>query len=285
MLSQVGFHVRRKIEKRLAELGNPVITSKTRRKVILKTLLACALAMLICTLASSAYAGGTTTHWFAPVMLTGSSIDATGPIGSFEAVLGVTSSAGSGPFQYTYWITNNGAAAMSDFFFTCFGVKDLQSFTNFMPLSGTRMVSSTGQVYFIPGSELQDWGHYDVTANNMQVAVPGSPREWYHTSYDEYLQKEVNDGCEFNWMALDSGLTSGNSIGFAFTSIYGPSDVASDIASTTAIRSYNGDVYGPDSTSSSDIPPVPEWSSVLLAMSGLGGIQALKMGLRKRSRS
>jgi len=241
------------------------------------SIIAAAAAVVCCLTLSSAWAD-TSTRWYAPILLkTTPGADGAGnPYGNIEVVLQVTPATKPGPFEYVYWVTNNTTAAMSDFYFTCVGVDDINP-PWFLPdgyqvLDGTRVVVN-GVVTFNRGPDVGGWGNIrtgEQTVPYIRLAnyyVPGTG--------------EVVSSAKLRWSALTgcSGLSPGGSIGFSFTSEYLPSTVAKDLASGLAIRMFNGEVYayGP----APEAPVVPEWSSVVLAMSGLGCLATLRRRFRK----
>ncbi len=236
------------------------------------------LALVICCSALLPLSADTNTRWYAPILLkTTPGADGTGnPYGNIEVVLQVTPSTKPGPFEYIYWVTNNTAAAMSDFYFTCVGVDDINP-PWFLPdgyevVDGTRVVDG-GVVTFDRGPDMTGWGNIRTDEEPIpyiRIAnyyVPGTG--------------EVVSSAKLRWSALGDcgGLGAGDSMGFSFTSDYLPSTVAKDLASGLAIRMFNGEVYayGPAPES----PVVPECSSVLLAMSGLGCIGVLRRRFRR----
>lgn len=235
-------------------------------------------AAIFCGLMLSSASADTSTRWYAPILLeTTPGADGAGnPYGSMEVVLQVTPASKPGPFEYVYWVTNNTTAAMSDFYFTCVGVDDINP-PWFLPdgyqvLDGTRVVIG-GVVTFNRGSDVGGWGNI----RTGQETVP------YIRLANYYVPEtgEVVSSAKLRWSALpgSSGLSPGGSIGFSFTSEYLPSTVAKDLAGGLAIRMFNGEVYvyGP----APEAPVVPEWSSVALAMSGLGCLGAFRRRFRK----
>jgi hypothetical protein len=220
----------------------------------------------------------TSTRWFDPILLkTMPGADGAGnPYGSIEVVLQVSPASKPGPFEYVYWVTNNTTAAMSDFYFTCVGVDDINP-PWFLPdgyqvLDGVR-VAGSGGVTYTRGSDVAGWGNI----RTGQQTIP------YIRLANYYVPGtgEVVSSAKIRWSALGSslGLPAGGSIGFSFTSDYLPGTNPKDVASGLAIRMFNGEVYsyGPEPES----PVVPEWSSLLLGMSGLGCIGAFRRRFRR----
>lgn len=259
------------------EWGDLVTTDKTSRIAVPSALSTLVFALLVCAIAglsvSSAVAD---TRWYDPVTLT--SHDGAG---SFDVVLAVTPVA-SGAFEYVYWVKNNGAQPLCNFYYTCFGSQPLSSFTWATPLSGV-YDQTTG--HFTANGNYEGWGWYN--SRNRPLA---------------WQNPDLLHGSEFAWMALsvggpnetsDSRLANGHSMGFVFTSPYEPEDPSSvtpsDIASGTVViqmstNTYGSEdyVYGPSGETPS-APAVPEWSSILLAMSGLGCTLLRRVGARRRS--
>lgn len=233
-----------------------------------------AMAVLaICCLALSPVCADVSSRWFDPILL-----KTTTDAGYMEVVLQVTPATRPGPFEYIYWVTNSAQRGMSDFYLTCVGIPDLSSFDPlaYNVVAGTRLPGSGGAVTFQRGAVVEDWGNI---ITGQQMAPNARPQSIYDETSQQYASS-----VKFRWSVLaDGGLTPGGSIGFAFTSTYSPATVARDLAATFAIRTYNGDEYaygpGPEPDPGDD-PVVPEWSTVMLALSGFGCLGAFRRRFR-----
>lgn len=212
----------------------------------------------------------TSTRWFAPILLkTLPSADGAGnSYGNIEVVLQVSPASKPGPFEYIYWVTNYTTAEMSDFYFTCVGIDDLSTFLpdGYEVLDGTRQGSGTS-ITFDRGDNITGWG-------NMRTGDESAPYVRLASYYLPGTDTLVSSA-KMRWSVLDNGvgLAPGESIGFSFTSTYPPATVAKELASGLATRMFNGEVYayGPEPE-----PQIPEWSSVLLGLSGVGVLGATK---------
>lgn len=243
--------------------GKQRVDSAMRARLGLRALVTFA---IICIMISPVLADDYT-RWFAPVLLT-----APGTTDHMEVVLQVSPGVSPGPYEYVYWVTNYAAAPLSDFYFTCVGVPDPSSFdpTCYRIMEGTRNPVPGGDVEFYWGAENLDWGNL-ITGESMV------PLTRQRLVYDETTSALV-ESTKFRWSSLyGDGLLPGNSLGFSFTSIYGPAAVARDMAAGLAVRTYNGDeyAYGPGTE-----PDVPEWPAVTMALSGLGGFGLLRRRFR-----
>lgn len=223
--------------------------------------------VVICCMVMSPVCADTSPVWFDPILLT-----STDGSGSMEVVLQVTPAATSGPFEYTYWVTNSAQTVMSDFYLTCVGIPDMTSFdpNRYRVMSGARKVSAAGAVTFERGSSLVDWGnpltgYGNARPQSIHDGTPGVKLRWGSLS-------------EGGGLDLDDG-----SIGFSFTSTYMPATVASDLAGAFAIFTYNGVeyVHGPGVGPDPSMPGVPEWSTIMLALSGFGCLSGFRRRLRK----
>lgn len=204
------------------------------------------------------------TRWLDPILLTTPSSS-----GYMEVALQVTPSVAPGPYEYVYWVTNFAAAPLTDFYFTCVGVPDPSTFdpTGFTVWDGTRD-PSTGHVWW--GAQSSAWG------NLLTGGLP--PLTTSMLVYDQTTETMV-PGTRFRWSSLvDNGLMPDSTLGFSFTSIYAPQDVARDLAAGLAVKAYNGTeyAYGPSGTT----PEVPDWPAVSMALLGFGGLGTLRRRFR-----
>ena len=248
--------------------------SRTHRVARGKTMRTGAVVLLIlmanCFVASLPTADASS-QWFAPIVLTTASpVDGgVNSSGTMEVVVQVTPATAPGPFEYVSWVTNNSTSYMTDFYVACVGVDDLDSFLGDAVLGGMRTVDDRGVVTYVRKSVITGWGNTkrvvnDYYAPGSSTAVPTTKIRWSVLGGNPGLAPGANLG-----------------IGLSFTSLYAPSDVAKDMTGSLAIRMYSGEVYayGPVPYSSA-APPVPEGPAVLLAISGMGFIGALRRRLR-----
>jgi hypothetical protein len=168
-----------------------------------------------------------------------------------------------GGFQYTYVVTNHSSsnAKLSRFFFTSAEVSDLNTFGDWQPPAES------------------GWGHW----GPQGMFIYGVPFITNHEVWDPDAGKFIT-GSQFRWDASNLGvaLAPGASANFGFTSTYDISQVAADIANAYVVAAYSNGadlLYGPDPNASPSGGQVPEWSSIMLGLIGLGG-----MGLRFRRR-
>ena len=171
-------------------------------------------------------------------------------------------------FQYTYVVTNHSTSSLPlwRFFFTSVEVSDLTTF---------------GDEDWQP-SAASGWGHKG-PQNTFIYGVP------YITPHDVWVGPGPDDyvtGSQLRWETFDNSVAlypgtpevPAVSIGFGFTSTYDISRVgdAEDIANAYLVSAYTNDgadlLYGPDPNPSPGGGQVPEWSSVMLGLVGLGGM-------------
>lgn len=86
---------------------------------------------------------------------------------------------------------------------------------------------------------------------------------------------------------VDYGLKATNPLSFGFSSALPPSNAQIVVTSGVSMRGYSGYTYGPvqQTWSPPPAPEIPEASSILLAISGLGSVLALRprcIGTRRR---
>jgi hypothetical protein len=208
--------------------------------------------------------------WFAPIVLTTASPVDSGADSSdtIEVVVQVTPATAPGPFEYICWVTNNSTSYMTDFYVACVGVDDPNSFLGDAVLEGLRTVDGGGVVTYLRGSSITGWGNtksvvQSYYAPGSTVAIPTMKIRWSVSGGNPGLAPGANLG-----------------IGLSFTSIYAPSDVAKDMTGSLAIRTCSGEVYAYGPVPYSSGAQVPEGPAVLLAISGMGFVGALRRRLR-----
>lgn len=199
------------------------------------------------------------TNYYEPVLLT-----SYGAPGNVEVVLQVSPGVGPGPYEYVYWVTNNTATEMRDFYLTAVGSADAAVFDpmSYRVIDGYRNVTPGG-VEFFWGADNYDWG-------NLLSGQPMTPIVTHKQFYDE-ITETLLASTKFRWNTLGGGLAPGESLGFSFINIYGPQLYAGSIASAVAIHNYNEYVFGPGME-----PDIPEWPALTMALSGLGFVGVLK---------
>lgn len=199
------------------------------------------------------------TNWFEPVLLT-----SYGSPNNVEVVLQVSPGVGPGPYEYVYWVTNNTATEMRDFYLTCIGSADAAVFDplSFRVIDGYRNVTPNG-VEFYWGADNYDWG-------NLLSGNPTNPIINHKLIYDE-ITETLLASTKFRWTTIGNGLAPGESVGFSFVNVYGPELYAGSIASAMAVHNYNEYIYGPGTE-----PDIPEWPALTMALSGFGFVGVLK---------
>ncbi len=167
----------------------------------------------------------------------------------------------NGEYSYIYWVTNLSGfagAELSTFYFTSVEVSDVSSFHD-------------------PWAQPDGWGHYA----GMQF-VPDVPDIYTHSVSDPTTGDDVV-GVQFRWDASSGTGLDYNEVGlFGFVSPYAYSELPIDPASAYVLSAYSNNterLYGPAPASAQGKQGVPEWSSVMLALMGIGGV-----GLRFRRR-
>lgn len=220
--------------------------------------------------APSSAAADVSSLWFAPIVLTSASpVDGGGnSSGTMEVVVQVTPATAPGPFEYVSWVTNNSTSYMTDFYVACVGVDDARSFLGDAVLEGLRTVDGGGVVTYVRGSSITGWSNTKSPVQSYYtpgstVAVPTMKIRWSVLGGNRGLAPGANLG-----------------IGLSFTSLYAPSDVAKDMTGSFAIRMYSGEVYAYGPVPYSNAGQVPEGPAVLLAISGMGFVGALRRRLR-----